>query len=143
MACVLLAGTACHKPAKPVLDLRGRQDVSAYRLTLVRGRRDGDRLVAHAVFSDGQRTFLLDMQFAIDTSARLQSGRWQWVAAGTTLDAGTVEAKSVMFFGGQNDSPSVGGTYDLLDPKGTPAFRVTIPVSLLADRAPRLPQGTH
>ena len=132
-------GAACHRQPKPVEGLRGSQDFSTYSFTHIRGHRDGDVLLAQAGFSDGKYAFLVDLRFGIDTTARLTAGRWQWMGGGRLLGAGTVEAKSVMFFGGQNDSPSIGGTYVLVDRDG-PVFQVTIPVSLLADRRPTLPQ---
>ncbi len=103
--CLLLLCAACSKPPKPVEDLSGHENLSAYTLTLVRGQRDGDVLNAHASFSDGPSSLLVDLRFAIDTSASLQSGRWQWVTGGHIKKSGTVTARSVMFLGGQNGRP--------------------------------------
>lgn len=129
-----LAG--CAKPPKPIEDLTGRMDVSGYTLTQVHGFRDGDRLTAQASFSDASASFLLDLRFAIDTTARLASGQWKWVGRGAQFNSGAIAARSVMFLGGQNGPPSIGGTYDLLDSKGTPLYRVTIPATELEVRVP-------
>lgn len=137
LAAMFLSG--CGKPTKPVEDLTGRTDVTGYTLTQVRGHRDGDRLTAQAAFSDGAASFLLDLRFSIDTTARLESGQWKWVGRGTQFRSGSIAARSVMFLGGQNGPPSIGGSYDLLDSNGTPLYRVTIPTTELEVRAPSLP----
>jgi hypothetical protein len=40
----------------------------------------------------------------------------------------------VMFLGGQDGPPSIGGTYDLLDQDGAPRYRVNFPVTALPER---------
>ena len=127
---------ACAKRPNPVEDLHGREDVSQYQLTQVRGQRDGDRLSATASFSDGKYVFLVDLNFAIDTTAQWRFGGWQWIGGAGRLRKGTVEAKSIMFLGGQNGPPSIGGTYDLLDENGAAEYRVTIPPTPLQVRVP-------
>lgn len=134
-----MLAAACHTRVKPVQDLRGLEDFSAYTLTQVRGHRDGDIVTARAGFSDGQHTLLVDLKFIIDAPVRLQSGEWKWAG-----DAGAVVAKSIDFLGGQNGPPSVGGMYDLLDGSGRAMFRVTIPTTELEDRTPLLhPQAAN
>lgn len=130
---------ACGKPPKAVEDLSGHEDFSAYQVTQVRGHRDGDVLTAQASFSDGQGgAFLVDLRFAIETSARLESGKWRWIKQAGFLRTGTVAARSVMFLGGQNGAPSIGGSYDLLDEKGVAAYRVNIPTTALEERVPQV-----
>ncbi len=138
LAAVLMA--ACSKPPKPVEDLTGHMDVSGYNLTLMKGHRDGDRLTAQAGLSNGSASFLLDLRFTIETGAQLQSGQWKWLGPGGESKSGAVDAKSIMFLGGQNGPPSIGGTYYLLSSDGAPWFRVTIPATPLEVRAP---SATH
>jgi hypothetical protein len=134
---------ACSKAPKPVEDLTGRENLSAYTLSLVRGHRDGDVLDAEAGFSDGPSSLLVNLRFAIDTSARLESGRWRWVHGGHIDKTGSVAAKSIMFLGGQNGPPSIGGSFDLLDSNGAAAYRIAIPTTELEVRAPAAASGSR
>jgi hypothetical protein len=143
LSCVLLSCAACSKPPKPIVDLSGSENLSAYTLTMVRGHRDGDLLTAQAGFSDGPSALLVDLRFKIDTSAQLQSGRWRWVSAGHIQKSGSVAARSVMFLGGQNGSPSIGGTYDLLDANGVAAYRIAIPTTQLESHLPNVPSESR
>ncbi len=47
---------------------------------------------------------------------------------------GTVAERSVMFLGGQDGPPSIGGRYDLLGPTGAAAYRITIPTTELKQK---------
>ena len=42
-----------------------------------------------------------------------------------------------MFLGGQDGPPSIGGRFDLLDPKGAATYRITIPTTELREKLPR------
>jgi hypothetical protein len=75
----------------------------------------GDRLDAEATFGDGSSTLVLNMRFAIGAPTKLESGQWQWTGDGR-LKTGTVTERSVMFLGGQDGPPSIGGRFDLRDP---------------------------
>ena len=55
------------------------------------------------------------------------------------LSGGNVAARSVMFLGGQNGPPSIGGSYDLLDTHGVERYRIYIPTTELETRVPKLP----
>jgi hypothetical protein len=44
---------------------------------------------------------------------------------------GTVAARSITFLGGQDGPPSIGGSFDLLDPEGVARYRINIPISQL------------
>ena len=41
-----------------------------------------------------------------------------------------------MFLGGQDGPPSIGGSFDLLDPAGVGKYRVTIPTTELKVKLP-------
>jgi hypothetical protein len=101
----------------------------------VRGTRDGDRLDAEAVFADGASMLTVKMSFAIGAPTKLKSGQWQWVREGG-LTSGTVTERSVMFLGGQDGPPSIGGRFDLLDSDGIAKYRVTIPTTELKIKLP-------
>jgi hypothetical protein len=132
--CVIIFMAACARPARPpVEDLSGRENLSSYTLGQVRGTRVGDRLDAQATFSDGSSTLTVEMRFAIGTPTKLESGRWQWTRDGRLL-SGTVAERSVMFLGGQDGPPSIGGRFDLRDAAGAAAYRITIPTTELKQK---------
>jgi hypothetical protein len=133
LAIALLVG--CAKPPKPVEDLSGRENLSAYTLSQVRGTRDGDRLDAKAKFSDGSSTLTIELHLAIGSPTTLKMGSWRWRRDGQTL-GGALAERSVMFLGGQNGPPSVGGSFDLLGPEGVAEYRVAIPTTQLEARLP-------
>jgi hypothetical protein len=127
---------ACARPPKPpVEDLSGRENLSSFTLTQVRGTRDGDVLDAQAKFGDGSSTLTVTMRFDIGSPTKLKLGRWQWTRDGR-ITSGTVAERSVMFLGGQSGPPSVGGRFDLLDPAGAAEYRITIPTTELQIRFP-------
>jgi hypothetical protein len=125
-----LAVTSCSRPAHPRLqDLSGHEDLSGFKLQSVHGVRDGDRLAAQVLISDSSSILMLDLHFAIGSPTTLQSGDWRWSRPGRLLN-GTVSARSVMFLGGQDGPPSIGGTFDLTaDGYGT--YRLTLPLTVL------------
>jgi len=124
--CTIVFMAACARPPRPpVEDLSGRENLSSYTLTQVRGTRVGDHLNAEATFGDGSSTLTVDMRFAIGAPTKLESGRWQWTRNGLLMN-GTVAERSVMFLGGQDGPPSLGGRFDLHDGTGAAAYRITI-----------------
>jgi len=136
LCCVAVFLWACATPPKPpVEDLSGRENLSLFTLAQLRGTRNGDRLDAEAKFEDGSSTFTVEMRFVIGTPTRLQSGRWQRTR-GSALTSGSVAERSVMFLGGQDGPPSIGGRFDLLDPSGAAEYRITIPATELKTKLP-------
>ena len=125
---------ACAKPPQPpVEDLSRRENLSSYTLRQMRGTRVGDRLDAEAIFGDGSSTLTVDMRFVIGAPTKLESGRWQWTRDGRLM-SGTVAERSVMFLGGQDGPPSVGGRFDLQDAAGAADYWITIPTSELKQK---------
>ena len=106
---------------------------SPYTLTQVRGTRAGDRLDAEATFGDGSSALMVDMRFAIGAPTKLESGRWRWARDGRLM-SGAVTERSVMFLGGQDGPPSIGGRFDLHDLTGAAAYRITIPTTELRQK---------
>lgn len=76
------------------------------------------------------------MRFAIGAPTKLESGRWQWTRDGRLMN-GTVTERSVMFLGGQDGPPSVGGRFDLRDTTGAATYRITIPTTELREKLVR------
>jgi hypothetical protein len=134
--CLIVLFAACARPPKPpVEDLSGRENLSAFALGQVRGTRDGDRLDAEAKFTDGSSTFTVEMRFIVGSPTKLRSGRWQWVRD-SRVTGGAVAERSVMFLGGQDGPPSIGGRFDLLDPSGSAEYRINIPTTELKTKLP-------
>lgn len=128
---LLLAGCGAKRP--PVEDLTTHENLSLFKLHSLRGTRDGDRLQAQAVFSDTSSILTLEMRFAIGSPTTLESGTWRWSRNNQMLN-GTISARSVMFLGGQDGPPSIGGTYELRDSAGVARYRVSMPVTALPER---------
>jgi hypothetical protein len=134
----LVVIAACSKPPKqPVEDLTGHENLASYVLQQVRGTRDGDRLDAEATFGDGSSTLRVKMRFDIGSPTKLNSGRWQWTGDGRDMTGAVVE-RSVMFLGGQDGPPSIGGSYDLVGESGVAQYRITIPTTELETKFPRI-----
>jgi hypothetical protein len=125
---LMLVGCA-RSERRPLQDPSGHEDLSGFTIQSVRGVRDGDRLAAQVLISDSSSILTLDLHFAIGSPTTLESGTWKWSRPGGLLN-GTVSARSVTFLGGQDDPPSIGGTFDLTGPGGY-AYRVTIPLTVL------------
>ena len=110
---VVLFASCARQPKPPLEDLNGRENLSSFTLGQVRGTRNGDRLDAEAKFGDGSSTITVEMRFAIGSPTKLVSGQWQWMRDGRLM-SGAVAERSVMFLGGQDGPPSIGGRFDLL-----------------------------
>lgn len=128
ISCLLLAGCA-HSERRPLQDLSGHQDLSGFTIQSVHGVRDGDRLATQVLISDSSSILTLDLHFAIGSPTTLESGKWRWSRAGRLLN-GAVSARSVMFLGGQDGPPSIGGTFDLTGADNA-TYRVTLPLTVL------------
>ena len=127
----LLLLIGCSRPPLPAVeDLSTNRDLSLFKLQSLRGTRDGDRLAAKVMFSDSSSILTLDMNFAVGSPTRLASGAWQWTRD-AQVSSGVVSAQSVTFLGGQDGPPSIGGTFQLLNPDGKPLYRVRVPVTEL------------
>jgi hypothetical protein len=131
-ACLLLAGCAGSKqPA--VEDLAAKEILPQFKLGSLRGTRDGDRLNVQAMFTDSSSILTMDMHFVVGSPTTLESGAWRWTR-NNGLMSGAITGRSVIFLGGQDGPPSIGGTFDLLDAGSAARYRVTIPVAQLQAR---------
>lgn len=128
-ACILLLASCAHREKAPLQDLTGHADLSRFKIQSITGVRDGDRLNAKVLISDSSSVLSVDLHFAIGSPTTLQSGTWRWSLPGG-LVGGTVTARSVMFLGGQDDGPSIGGTFDLNAPT-YPTYRLTLRLTVL------------
>ena len=129
LASLLILTGCASNPGKPVEDLGGTQDVSAFVLRSLAGTRDGERLEVRAVYGDSSQTLTVHLQFNVTPPARLTSGKW----SGLTGE-GEVRQRAVTFLGGQSGPPSIGGRFDLIGQGNRPLYRVTIPLQELKRR---------
>ena len=127
----LLLLASCAGPKQPVEDLSGRENLSLFKLQSLRGTRDGDRMQAQAMFSDSSSILALEMNFAIGSPTKLESGSWRLTRNGQVL-SGSVAGRSITFLGGQDGPPSIGGSFDLIGSDGAAKYRVRIPVTQLS-----------
>jgi hypothetical protein len=132
---VVLLSSCARTPKPPVEDLSGHENLSSFTLGQLRGTRDGDRLNTEAEFTDGSSKITVKMSFTIGAPTKLKSGFWQQFKNGSLM-SGTVTERSVMFLGGQDGPPSIGGRFDLLDPVGVAKYRITIPTTELKIKLP-------
>ncbi|MGD0436984.1 MAG: hypothetical protein ABSB86_11005 [Bryobacteraceae bacterium] len=131
LSCAFVLLAACGGAKRPLVqDLSSHQDFSLFKLQGIEGKRDGDRLAARVLISDSSSMLTLDLHFAVGSPTVLQSGTWVWTRTGQLLQ-GSVTARSVIFLGGQDGPPSIGGSFDLMDASGTAQYRVTIPTTEL------------
>jgi hypothetical protein len=132
---LLLFLGACGAPKQPsVEDLTRHDDLSGVKMMTLRGTRDGDILDAEAMFSGRTLLLTIKMRFTIGAPTTLMSGTWVRTRPEGGVETGSISARSVSFAGGQGGSPSVGGSFDLLDAAGTRRYRVTLPLLELRDR---------
>ena len=131
LCCAFLVLTVgCGFNGAPVRDLTGDEDMSLYKLQALRGMRDGDHLSVQAMLSDSSSVLSVDMRFVVGSPTKLESGKWHWTGT-SRMSIGDVSARSVTFLGGQDGPPSIGGSFDLLGPEGTPRYRLNIPVTVV------------
>ena len=126
---------ACARPPKPPIeDLSGREDLSSFKVSGMRGTRDGDHLDAEATFSDGSSVLRVQMRFNVGVPTKLGSGRWHWTRDAGVTD-GTVAERSVIFLRSwSRDDKGVG-------PGGRGSGLVATEAKTLTDEA--LPPGNQ
>src|SRR6185295_12104935 len=79
VAVMLFVSAGCSGTKHPVVeDLVGHEDLALFRVQSLSGVRDGDRLRAQALISDTSSILTMEMQFAIGSPTRLDSGTWRW-----------------------------------------------------------------
>jgi hypothetical protein len=97
--------------------------VTAYAID---GKRDGRRTRAVATFTlhDGA-SLRVQLEVSYDPRPVLSAGHWSY--DGAMSGDGTVVERSMKFFGGQAEGPSLGGRFRL-DQNNRPRFRIRLPL---------------
>jgi hypothetical protein len=142
LCCALLLAACGGAESPAIQDLSRKDDLSFFKLGTLHGTRDGDRLEAQAMFSDTSSMLTMELRFHIGSPTTLEAGEWKWTR-NSRYSNGAVAARSVTFLGGQDGPPSIGGTFDLLDPNGSPRYRVQIPVLPLKAGTPSSAEPAH
>src|SRR6266540_928938 len=119
--CAMLMAGCASRPTSAVEDLSGARDVSKFVLRSLKGTRDGERLVAQAIYGDGSRSLTVLMNFKVTPPARLESGTWTGLSG-----EGSVRERSLTFLGGQSGPPSIGGNFELSDQNHRAVYRIHI-----------------
>ena len=127
ITCVLLVACQGEKTARVEELLDSGAALLPVELESVEGQRDGASTRASFVFRGSADTEMrVELVVAYDPQPVLRSGRWTY-SGPTGMGAGTIEAESVRFVGGQGEGASVGGVY-LLHQDGRARFRLDLPL---------------
>jgi hypothetical protein len=131
----LLLACACRESGKASIKRnRDQQELSSYHLASATGARDGDRLLSEVTFTSGPSKLTMQMKFLIGVPTRLESGTYQW-SQDSQVTRGNVTATSVVFLGGQNGPPSIGGTFHLTS-EDVNLYEIKLPTTALSPPAP-------
>jgi hypothetical protein len=131
---LLLAATLTLLACQNASTLRVRrnrdgQELSTYRLKSLTGIRDGDNLGTELVIGDKDAALTMQMRFKIGVPTKLESGTYTWQQPGAPQTQGAVKAEAVIFQGGQNEGPSVGGTFQLVAANDVSLYQVKLPAT--------------
>jgi hypothetical protein len=92
----------------------------------IAGKRDGQRTTAVATYELQEGGKLrVQLEVSYNPQPVLSAGRWAYT--GATRSEGTVVERSMKFFGGQGEGPSLGGRFRL-DQDRQPRFRIVLPL---------------
>ena len=124
---ILLSG-GCTNNDKPLLDelvngVYKSRTVTDYQ---VNGTRDGatTEVSIKFVLENGERVEL-ELEVVYNPTPILRSGFWH--VDGKHYGSGNVLAKSLKFLGGQGESPSIGGCFELQEDSRS-RFRIVVPL---------------
>ena len=98
------------------------------KMTALSGIQGNDRLNARCIFTGDAAWLLMEISVRTENPPSLAFGRYKWQREGRVVE-GAVRAESITFLGGQSDTPSLGGRFNLLAAEGQTTHRVILPVS--------------
>jgi hypothetical protein len=125
---VVLAQAACQSAKLSIRRTRDGQELTTYQLRSLTGIRDGDRLLSEAVVGDDTGTLTMQMKFQIGVPVRLEAGQYIWQRKDAPQITGLIKAASVIFQGGQDGPPALGGTFELIA-NDLPLYEVRLPAT--------------
>ena len=125
---ILLLNGGCANNDEPLLDelVNGVYKFRTITNYQVNGIRDGatTQVFIKMFLENGERV-KLDLELVYNPTPILRSGYWH--IDGKQSGSGNVQAKSIRFLGGQGDSPSLGGRFELKEDSRS-RFRVVVPL---------------
>ena len=125
---IILLNGGCTNNNEPLLDelVNGVYKSRIVTNYEVNGMRDGatTQVFIKILLENGERV-QLDLEIVYNPTPILRSGYWN--IDGKQSGSGNVQAKSIRFLGGQGDSPSLGGRFELKEDSRT-RFRVVVPL---------------
>lgn len=122
----ILGLLACQNSKLTIRRTRDNQELRTYRLRSMTGTRDGDKLLSEMVVADDTGTLTMHMKFLIGVPIRLETGDYVWQRAGAPQIQGSIRAEAVIFQGGQDGPPSLGGSFQLIA-NDLPLYDVKVP----------------
>jgi hypothetical protein len=124
----ILALAACQTTKLSIRRTRDGQELTTYQLRSLTGIRDGDKLLSEAVVGDNAGTLTMQMKFQIGVPVRLEVGQYIWQRKDAPQITGRIKAGSVIFQGGQDGPPALGGTFELIA-NDLPLYEVRLPAT--------------
>jgi hypothetical protein len=125
LALLLVACGGSEEPAVEVWNNDAWAPLAVMSYT-IDGKRDGQ--VTRAVATFGLPTdahLVAEFEVSYDPQPVLGTSRWRY--EGDPAGTGPIVERSMMFFGGQGEGPSLGGHFRL-DQDGEPRFRIFLPL---------------
>ena len=119
---------ACGGSDEPAVEVWGDNAWAPLAVTsyTIDGKRDGQVTRAVATFGLPSDAHLIaEFEVSYDPQPVLRAGRWRY--DGDPAGTGPIVERSMKFFGGQGEGPSLGGHFRL-DRDGKPRFRVFLPL---------------
>ena len=125
---IIVLNGGCTNNNEPLLDelVNGVYKSRIVTNYEVNGMRDGatTQVFIKILLENGERV-QLDLEIVYNPAPILRSGYWH--VDGKQSGSGNVQAKSIRFLGGQGDSPSLGGRFELNEDSRS-RFRVVVPL---------------
>ena len=130
---LLLLLVACGGSEEPAVEFWHSDGWKSVAVTeyAIDGKRDGQITRATATFTLSSGTLssgahlVAEFEVSYDPQPVLSAGRWRY--DGDPAGAGSIIERSMKFFGGQGEGPSLGGHFRL-DQDGQPRFRIYLPL---------------
>ena len=125
---LLLLLAACGGPQEPIVEtwIDSAWTPVVVQSYSIDGRRDGRKTKAVASFGlQGGAQLRVELEVSYNPQPILSAGHWTYT--GKISLKGTVIERSMKFFGGQAEGPSLGGSFRL-DYREQPRFRIVLPL---------------
>jgi hypothetical protein len=129
---LLLCLTACGGPDEAAVEAWINDAWTPVTVTdySIDGERDGSTTTAVAILTlEGGVHLRVELQVTYNPQPILRAGHWY--SDGAMPEDGTVVERSMKFFGGQGEGPSLGGRFQL-NQDNRPRFRIVLPLQTIS-----------